>query len=327
VTAAEASAAADLAPTIVTSDALDTGAHAALQQRVFGHVLEDNDIPLERLGEPVFSWKLAPPRGPARLALIEDRGAILSSCTGFPVELASGDRRVRGWHLCDAVSAPEARGRGLFTRALTALRDDTAPDEWLFAFPNGQSRPAFERQGFVAVEHVPLWVRPVIGRGGAPPDAVAPITAFGPAHDALASRLAADRGLTAERSAAYLTWRYLAHPFFDYQCFELRREDRVDGILVLNRMQAAGRTSLWVMELLAVDRAGERELARAARAVAGAQGCDVVLSMASARLPGALRLPPVFLPKKHILMVRSGGPGEPRPPGEWEVHTGDWDTF
>jgi len=312
---------------IVTSDALDTGAHAALQQRVFGHILEDNSIPLERLGEAVFRHKLAPPRGPARLALIEDDGEILSSCTGFPVELAAGQRRVRGWHLCDAVTAPEARGRGLFTRVLTALREDTSPDEWLYAFPNGQSRPAFERQGFFAVEHVPLWVRPIVGRGGAVGDEVTPVERFGPEHDALADRLAQGRGLTARRSAAYLTWRYLAHPFFDYRCFELRRDGSLDGILVVNPMEAAGRTSLWVMELLAVDRAGERTLARAARAVAGARGCDAVLSMASARLPGALRLPPVFLPKKHILMVRSGGPGESRPPGDWEVHTGDWDTF
>lgn len=327
MTTADAAVAAEPAVRILTSDALDTAAHAALQQRVFGHVLEDNDIPLDRLGEAVFRWKLAPPRGRARLSIIEDGGAILSSCTAFPVELAAGDRRVRGWHVCDAVSAPEARGRGLFTRVLTALRDDTDEDEWLFAFPNGQSRPAFERQGFIAVEHVPLWVRPIVGRGGSLADSAKPIDAFGPRHDALSDRLAAERGLTASRSAAYLTWRYLEHPFFDYQCFELRRDDRVDGILVLNRMEAAGRTSLWVMELLAVDRAGERELARAARAVASAQGCDVVLSMASARLPGALRLPPVFLPKKHILMVRSGGPAESRPPGAWEVHTGDWDTF
>ena len=54
----------------VEAPALDVAAHAALQQRVFGHVLEENAIPLERLGPAVFSWKLAPPLGPARVALL-----------------------------------------------------------------------------------------------------------------------------------------------------------------------------------------------------------------------------------------------------------------
>ncbi len=311
---------------VVASEALDVEAHAALQQRVFGHVLEENAIPPERLGAEVFAWKLAPPLGSARVAFVADAGgAPLSSCTAFPVELAAGEQRVRGWHICDAATLPEARGRGLFGRVLRRLREDLPAADWVFAFPNGQSRGAFERQGFASAVRVPLWFRPVIGEGRAGAG-VEPITHFGPEHDALAARLAAERALTALRSAAYLSWRYLEHPYFDYQCFELRREGRVDGLVVVNRMEARGRVSLWVMELLAVDRAGERELATTARWLAKKQGCDVVLSMSKARLPGAVRLPPCFLPKEHVLMVRSAGSAEPTA-SAWDVQTGDWDTF
>lgn len=305
---------------IITSDRLDVEAHAALQQRVFGHVLEENDIPLERLGPDVFAHKLAPPAGRARLAIVERGGEILSSCSAFPVELARADERARGWHLCDAVSAPEARGQGLFGRVLTTLRDGLPEADWRFAFPNGQSRPAFERRDFTHVVTVPLWFRPVMGKTAGSPH-VQPLDAFGPEHDALAERLV-DHRWSAVRSAAYLTWRYLEHPWFDYQCFELRRDGSLDGLLVLNRMEARGRVSLWVMELLATDPAGVRELAKTARWVGFDQECDVVLSMANTKLPGAVRMPPCFLPKKHLLTVYGR-----EQPGEWLVQTGDWDTF
>lgn len=311
---------------IVSSSALDTDAHAALQQRVFGEILEDNDIPLDRLGPEVFRWKLAPPSEEARLAIIERDGVLLSSCTAFPVALGTGAERRRGWHLCDAVTAPEARGRGLFRRVLNTLREALPADDWLFAFPNGQSRPAFEREGFFTVERIPLWFRPVIGRVSDEPT-VAPVHRFGLEHDGLAERLTADRGLTAVRSAAYLDWRYNRHPFFEYQCLQLQGAEGPEGLLVVNRMKARGRVSMWVMELMAMNRASERTLAKKARFLAYDQKCDVLLSMSKGRLPGAVRLPACFLPKQHVLMVRSGGPGESKPIGRWDVYTGDWDTF
>lgn len=310
---------------IVDAPALDVATHAALQQRVFGAVLEENAIPLERLGPAVFEWKLAPPAEPARIAIAEQDGAILSSCTAFPVRLGRGDERVRGWHLCDAVTAPEARGRGLFSRVLDALIEGLPAEDWLFAFPNGQSRRAFEKRAFANLKKVPMWFRPARGFAQVS-ERVQPVERFGEEHDALAERLAGDQGLTAVRSAAYLSWRYGAHPYFDYQCLELRRDGQLDGLLVLNRMEARGRTSLWVMELLGVDADARKELALTARALGKAQGCDALLAASSAKLPGALRVPPCFLPKQHVLMVR--GAGDPdRPPGDWEVQTGDWDTF
>jgi len=312
---------------LVGGDEIDVAAHAALQQQVFAPVLKENNIPLERLGADVFAWKLMPPAGPARIGIVERDGQLVSSCTAYPVQLGAADSLIRGWHICDAVTAAEVRGRGLYHRILEALCQSFSPDEWLFGFPNHLSMGAFERGDFLAVKKVPLWVRPVFGRGGAMPVDVAPISEFGPEHDDFAMRLRAVQGLTALRSSAFLTWRYLAHPYFDYRCFELRRGDRIDGIAVVNRMEARGRVSMWVMELSAVDGAGRRALAKAVRTAAATTGCDVILSMASERFPGALRLPSLFMPKQHILMVRSGGLGASQPPGQWDVHTGDWDTF
>lgn len=307
---------------VVSVSSLDVRAHAALQQRVFGALLEENGIPLARLGPEVFAWKLRPPAGEARVALVERDGAILSTCTALPIALGS---RERAWHLCDAATAPEARGQGLFGRVLSTLCAALPPEDWLFAFPNEQSRPAFARRGFTRRMKVPLRFRPA--RGSAERSArVTPIEAFGAVHDALAERIAAGLGRTAARTPAYLRWRYDAHPYFDYQRFELRRDGVVDGLLVLNRMKARGRVSLWLMELLAVDGAAERELARAAVAFAKAQGCDALLAARSAKVPGTMRVPPCFLPKQHVLMVRGAG-DVAREPGHWHVETGDWDTF
>ena len=310
---------------LVVATELDVEAHAALQQRVFGHVLEENGIPLERLGPAVFRWKLAPPAGPARVAVVMKDGAMLASCSAFPLSFARGDERVRAWHLCDAATAPEARGQGHFGRVMDAFIAELPAEDWLFACPNGQSRPAFERREYEMLQKVPLWFRPARGRAR-PSERVQAIEAFGAEHDALAERLAATQGLTALRSAAYLGWRYGAHPYFDYQCLELRRDDRLDGLLVLNRMEARGRTTLWVMELLGVDADARKELAITARALGKEQGCDALIAASNVKLPGGVRVPPCFLPKQHVLMVR--GAGDPtRLAGDWEVQTGDWDTF
>jgi len=304
---------------------LDVEAHAALQQEVFGAVLEENGIPLERLGPAVFAWKLAPPAGQARVAVVEGRAGYLASCTAYPLILARGAERIRGWHLCDAATAAEARGQGHFGRVLGALTASVPGDEWVFAFPNGQSRPAFESRAFTNLQKVPLWFRPV-GGSTRRSERVVPTDRFGADHEAFADQVADASGMMALRSAGYLGWRYGAHPYFDYQRLELRRDGRLAGLMVLNRMVARGRTSLWVMELLGADPEARRELALTARALGQEQGCDALLAASSAKLPGALRIPPCFLPKQHVLMVRAAaGPGPD--PGAWEVQTGDWDTF
>lgn len=310
---------------IVEADDLDVGAHAALQQRVFGPLLEENGIPLDRLGPAVFAWKLRPAAGQARVAMVARGGTLLSSCTALPVDLGGPEGSARGWHLCDAVTAPEARGQGLFGRVLEALGAALPPEDLLFAFPNGQSRAAFARRGFQTVMKVPLRFRPARGRADLSPR-IAEVAAWGPEHDALATRLSAGLGWTALRTASYLRWRYATHPFFHYRSFELRRDGRLDGLLVLNPMRARGRLSLWVMELLGVDAEAQRELAQAARAIAQREGCDALLAARSGKTPGTLRVPPCFLPKQHVLMVRGAG-DRARVPGRWHVETGDWDTF
>lgn len=310
---------------IVDIGDFDVEAHAAMQQHVFGHVLEENGIPLTRMGPDVFAWKLSPPEGPGRAAIVQREGRLVASCSAYPLRLASGDERPLGWHLTDAATLEEARGTGLFGRIMIALRESMPNDAWTFAFPNDKSLGAFTRTDYHPAVEIPLWFRPVIGKGRRA-EGIVEIDAFGPEHDAFAERIAAQTGLGPLRHARYLTWRYLQHPWFDYRCFELRRDELV-GLLVVNRMEARGRVSLWVMELLAVDRDAERDLARTARWLGKETQCDIVLSAASRKLPGAFRVPGCFTPKKHVLMVRSGGTSEPAPPAEWTVQTGDWDTF
>lgn len=311
---------------IVDIDEFDVEEHAAMQQHVFGHLLEENGIPLQRMSAEVFAWKLSPPQGPGRAAIVQRDGRLVASCSAYPVRLAHGDTRPLGWHLCDAATLEEARGAGLFGRIMIALRESMPDDAWTFAFPNDQSLGAFNRTDYHRAVEIPLWFRPVIGKGRRA-DGIREIHAFGPEHDAFADAVANVHAMGPWRSADYLSWRYLRNPWFEYRCFELCRDGEIVGLLIVNRMEARGRTSLWVMELLGLDSIAERQLARTARWLGKEEGCDVVLSAASRKLPGAFRLPGCFLPKKHVLMVRSGGTSEPAPPVEWSVQTGDWDTF
>ncbi len=312
---------------VVTPASLDLEAFTALQLEVFGPVLADNGISKERLGRDVFAWKLDGPEEPGRIAVATGAGRLLAACAIVPTTLASGSARARGWQVVDAATTSKARGRGLFRQLLDALISETAPTDWLYAFPNGQSRRTFERAGFTSRVRVPLWFRPTVGRVRRP-DGLEEVTRFGVDQDRFAERFAERAGLTALRSARYLAWRYLRHPFFTYRCFQLLAGGEVEGVLVVNPMKARGRTSLWVMELVALSPGGRRTLARAARWLAQEERCDVVLSMAEGRLPGAARMPPCFLEKRHALMVRPGrGGGEAVPPFRWTVETGDWDTF
>ena len=322
---------------VASGEQLHYGGFASLQQDTFGEVLRGNDIPLHRLGADVFEWKLRPPAGPARVAFFGDEGAPRAGCVMFPVELATGETRARGWHICDAATDARYRGRGLFGRALRALLVRVPRQDWVFAFPNERSRGAFEREGFRVTSRVPLWVRP-LRRGASLPPHVAPIAsidAIAPELDDFAIRYAARSGLCALRSASYLRWRYEAHPYFDYDIYGLRPDGsggRLEGVLVLNRMKARGHVSAWVMELLATSDGAHAELAAAARSLGHSGGAEVLLAMSNLRLPGALRIPSWVLPKPHVLLARRGGRESPRAEAAskgipWDVHTGDWDTF
>lgn len=318
---------------VVRGSDVDHVALSSLQRDVFGDVLAKNGIPADRLAPEVFAWKLAPPAGEARVAVVEEDGDLLAACVMFPVQLTRGANRVRGWHVCDAATAPRARGRGYCSEAVRTLVATVAPEEWAFAFPNRRSRGAFVREGFQATSRIPLWVRPVRRAMAAPEgvERVPELSRIAAELDDLAVRCAEASGLTAHRSAAYLLWRYAAHPYFDYEVHALRRDGELRGLLVLNCMRAREHVSAWVMECLAPREADRRELALAARSIAHARGAEVVLSMSNVRLPGAVRFPRWFLPKQHMLMARRGGDAAPASKAdaraEWTVYTGDWDTF
>ena len=307
---------------------LDWQAYADLQQRVFGEVLDTNGLPRTRLTPDVFRWKYAPPAGEGRVAVVEMAGRLIACNAMFPLDLRSGDELRRGWQSCDTATSPEARGRGCFRECLRALAADLEVGEIFFGYPNNNSSHGFAASGCDVVAEIPLRVRPVV-IGAATQESMVSIARFGAEQDAFAERLC-KRGQTAlERSASYLNWRYVDHPFQAYQGLHFVTQGEVRGLLVLQRSVMRGHALMVVAEFLALDAQTARVMARHARHLARAQGCRALLALTSERIPGLLRMPRLFMSKPHQLMqkVIGGTGGGSTPMARWMVQTGDWDVF
>ena len=61
--------------------------------------------------------------------------------------------------------------------------------------------------------------------------------------------------ITIERSAAYLNWRFSNHPVFDYKMFEVRKEGRVEAVVVLHFEEADGFRVARIVDFVSGDRA------------------------------------------------------------------------
>src|SRR5690606_33541854 len=72
-------------------------------------------------------------------------------------------------------------------------------------------------------------------RGTRPPvngEAVREVSRFGPLHDELWTRMAADVTCAVKRDASYLNWKYVDQPGQQFLRLELVSEDQVRGVVV-----------------------------------------------------------------------------------------------
>lgn len=55
-------------------------------------------------------------------------------------------------------------------------------------------------------------------------------TELGTEHDIFWQGIRTRHGVTVERTSEYLTWRFIKHPFFDYNVYEARNDEKVAGL-------------------------------------------------------------------------------------------------
>jgi hypothetical protein len=212
-----------------------------------------------------------------------------------------------GTQTLDVITDARCRGRGVFV-GLGAAAWGAAEREGvavIYGFPNDKSAPGFwSKLGWTRLGTAPFLVRPLrtryfvsrlprVGRAlGRLPDLALPVprevppdgriepATWGPELDGVWERFAAGIGLAIQRTGAFLRWRFAEKPGAGYEARVLRRDGRVEAIVVWGVREKHGGRIGYLMELLhAPGRPddGRALLSVAVRAMAGA-GADAVLA-------------------------------------------------
>ncbi len=246
------------------------------------------------------------------LALVDGR---IRGCVGYiPVEITAGGRIVRGAWAANWMVDPEQRRLGLgplLMRELSSRFELT-----LATGPNEAAADLLPRMGWTAFGSLPRYVRmlderaaAVLLNGGAAgwpvadrhPDKVGSVQNvpyFGAEVDDLWDRLTGADLSGTRRSAAYLNWRYAAHPRFQHRLFTAADDGALTGFAVYRVEQVrdmpirVGR----VLELVGADTAADRALLQNIAEDARTEGVALIDFFCSSARPGPALLAEGFLP-------------------------------
>ncbi len=205
---------------VIEASALDVEAYCRLQRAAFAELLAQRGVSDDFITPEFFRWKYRPPTGDARVAIVREGDRIVASNAMYPVTIHSRSSWLRGWQSCDTATAPENRRQGHFSTCLRALVPALGEDEVFFGFPNQSSMRGFLKLGWTENALVTTWVTPLPVPSQGSTGRVSEVARFDAGVDDLRDRLGAEASAILDRGAAYLNWRYTAHPFARYSLFE-----------------------------------------------------------------------------------------------------------
>lgn len=214
----------------------------------------DDEGPHDRL----FRWKHRDnPFGTSPMWLAEDDGQLV----GFRTFLRWRFRRpgrapTEAVRAVDTATAPEAQGRGVFTRLTTTAVAQLTDEGVSFVFntPNDRSRPGYLKMGWQVLGRIPIGVRPAGLRALARMLSARqparkwshPTDAGTDARELFADAAATARllatcpdppGWSTDRSPAFLAWRY-GLPALHYR--GVPAGDRLEDGVVVFRLRSRG---------------------------------------------------------------------------------------
>jgi GNAT superfamily N-acetyltransferase len=291
--------------------------------------------------EQLFHWKHRENpfgRSPAWVAQAGEQ--LVGFRTLMRWEFVGQGRVVRAVRAVDTVTAPEYRGRGIFsllTKTAVAQMEAEGVD-LVFNTPNDQSRPGYLKLGWQVVEQLPTGMRPGkslrslarTGRSRVPAElwsqpcdvGVSPAEAF--ADDAAVHALLRDVSAGAEpsclrtrRTVPYLRWRYGLAPLH-YRVLT-RGSDLGDGCVVFRLRRRGSAVEAAIVEIL-VPR--PRLVRRLVRDVLRQTGADHAVALGHGWRDGLIPLPG----QGPLLTARelcSTPPGS----GDWALELGDIELF
>lgn len=215
-----------------------------------------------------FDWLyLGNPHGRTRAWLATDvSGSVIGACAAFPRHFCFGDGKITGVVLGDFCIAPDYRSLGPALQLQRACLASIGSGEFAFGydFPSSGMLAIYKRLGIEPQQQIVRLAKPLrvdrkvaqkvksgalavglssVGnlalrlKGPSLSKGAASISLHegecGDEFTELAQRVSKSCGVCVERSAEYLNWRYLKHPFRRHEIFTARQEGKLVAYLVL----------------------------------------------------------------------------------------------
>ena len=195
-------------------------------------------------GETFDWWYDGNPAGSLRSVALAGRAGRRRGRAQPRIGCRSTARERLGQFSVHAVTAPEARGLGIF-RALELRHEEQGKERGsacVLAFASEPTRPLFLGPlGWTQIDRRRIWARP-LPRG----PRGRPVERFGARHDAVSTSVARRLGNHVTRSSEYLNWRYL-DASREYRAVE----SEGGGYAVVGFTRKRGRRVALLMELVA----------------------------------------------------------------------------
>ena len=294
--------------------------------------------------EAFFRWKHeANPFGPSLAWVAEDPA---DGVVGFRTFLRwrfeqPGGGTVEAVRAVDTATAPSHRGAGIFSKlTLHGLAEvERAGIGFVFNTPNDQSRPGYLKMGWQEVGRLPVQLRPRtiaavprVLRSRVPAELWSdPSSAGIPAAEALAddavvrallASVPQVRGLTTERSVAFLRWRYSGFAPLGYRAV-LLGGSAASGLALFRVRRRGAVRECALVEVLAPggDRAAASRLAELAlRASAADHAIALTPAARWRRFVRVERLGPVLTCRPVVV-------SPPTDVASWHLALGDVELF
>jgi GNAT superfamily N-acetyltransferase len=317
--------------TIVGARDLDLDEYVDLQVATFRAHLEKYQIQPDFMNSGLYAWKYSPPAGPGKLAVAREGGALLAAVAVLPLWIGSDGDRCVLWRAVDIATRPEARGKGLFAKLLSALGEDLAHDEVLGSFPNANSTPGFKKIGAEDAGEAPTWARLVLpGFPAAGHDATR-VSDFSACDPTTLHGLMVKPGVSSfVRDVEYLDWRYARHPDHSYHMHFVDEGAGGSGLIVFRETETYGRRMVLILEWWASSGAHAARMLRAATDYCRREAVRYIVTVSNTLgIPAGLRfqlirVPAFVSPKRQILWgVPRGEVAERIFARPWSLQMGD----
>lgn len=206
-------------------------------------------------------WLGENPAGAGALAVSAQGDQILGVAGWCPKRLAVGDASVLVAEIGHTMTAPAARGKGVFGSLVSFLSEVAAERSVvaLYGTPNAASgKPYVERQGFTPFWRWRRWLRPRSGGLGAIADVVSAATCRLGGRGVVIRPMASWADVESvpdtewghphlDRSVDYLDWRY---PTGDYERLLVERDGTLLGWVVVGTTVRLGRPAMSIADVV-----------------------------------------------------------------------------